>query len=222
MRSFAMAAAATIVCSITGLALADEAETSRKLRACAGDSNSVTRLVCFDGVAQGVVDEADKAATIELKKNAPKVAERNAWSTSIEKSKIDDSSEVHLSVRTTEAIHVRYHDHHPVLWLRCMENRTSAFLHFDEMFMADNGGYGEVTFRIDDQKAFTRRMGESTDHNALGFWSGGSAIPFIKTLYGGKKLLVRATPYSESAITFELDISGTETAVAPLRKACGW
>lgn len=88
--------------------------------------------------------------------------------------------------------------------------------------MTDHQNYGQVTFRIDKQKAFTRSTDVSTDNNALGFWSGGNAIPFIKGLFGGSELLVQAMPFNSSAITFSFDISGLEELIKPLRTACKW
>jgi type VI secretion system protein VasI len=80
----------------------------------------------------------------------------------------------------------------------------------------------EVTYRLDDKPAKRKWFGESTDHKALGLWGGGNAIPFLKEIMAGQKLLVRATPWSDNAVTGEFSIIGLDEAIKPLRKACGW
>jgi len=65
-------------------------------------------------------------------------------------------------------------------------------------------------------------MDESTDNKALGLWSGGESIPVIKKMFGKKQLIARMTPFSESPITVEMDITGLDAAIEPLRTACGW
>jgi len=77
--------------------------------------------------------------------------------------------------------------------------------------------WGVTHERIGSLKPFT----ESTDHKALGL-SGASSIAFIKEMFGAQRLFIRATPFNESAVTGEFNISGLDDAIKPLRKACGW
>jgi type VI secretion system protein VasI len=140
----------------------------------------------------------------------------------IEKSKIDDSTNVYATLRAKESVYVRYGQRRPVLWLRCLENSTALILDMDGGFVADIQGYGTVTLRIDEAKAFDRHFRESTDNSSLGLWSGGEAIPLIKRLFGASTLIARVTPFNESSVLIEFDVRGVEHAVEPIRKACGW
>jgi len=88
--------------------------------------------------------------------------------------------------------------------------------------MSDLEGRGTVTYRIDTAKAQKKEFTESTDHEALGLWNGGSAIPWIKAMFGGARMYVEATPFSESAVSDFMPISGLEEAIKPLRESCGW
>jgi type VI secretion system protein VasI len=90
------------------------------------------------------------------------------------------------------------------------------------MTSSENNNYGDVTFRVDDQKARTVGFEESTNKRSLGLWRGGRSIPEIKRLFGGKKLIARMTPYSENPFTATFNITGLEEAIEPLRKACHW
>ncbi len=175
------------------------------------------RLACMDGLAGEIRAKADDVLKSRI---APKVA---AWERTIAKSPVDDSRTVQLSVAAREPFADRFGRPHTArLWLRCVENTTALILDFADTFMADTGSFGVVTIRLDKGKAFEKRMTESTDHNALGLWNGGSAIPLIKSMFGKDAMLVRATPYSESPITVEFPVSGLEEAIGPLREACGW
>lgn len=197
---------------------ASAAEPSEILK-CSAIKDSVKRLECFDGLASLQQSEADAAAEISF----GDLPAKENWVTSISQSKVDDSTTVILSAESQNIVSGRFNKTaRPRLILRCMENATSAYINFDGLHMAEIQGYGRVTFRVDKKKAVTKSTDVSTDNKALGFWSGGGAIPFIKSLFGGSELLVQATPFSDSAVTFSLDISGLEEAVQPLRKACNW
>ena len=152
-----------------------------------------------------------------------KIAERLRtanWYIQIEPSDTDRQN-VSLSTQATEPVHLRFKSILPVLEIRCLEKRTALILHFDGVVMSDRDGHGDVKFRIDDDKAFTRSLSESTDGQALGL-SGGQSISLIQELFGGNTLLIHATPYGQAPISFELDISDLQEASKPLKAACDW
>lgn len=203
---------------MAGAANACAAELSTDVLRCSAIENHIKRLECFDGVASAIQKEADRRAIDDL--GASDLAN---WDSTITKSKVDDSTTVVLVSRAKSMIAGRYgRGVRPALVLRCLENTTSMYINFGGHFMADIQNYGRVTFRVDKRKAVVKSMVASTDSQALGFWYGNSSIPFIKTLFGGSTLLIQATPFNESAVTFEIDIRGVEDAIAPLRKACNW
>lgn len=82
--------------------------------------------------------------------------------------------------------------------------------------------YGDVTYRLDDAPARTKGFTESTNNRSLGLWRGNQAIPFAKEMLDHDEMLVRMTPYGESAVTARFRISGLREAIAPLRAACAW
>jgi len=145
------------------------------------------------------------------------------WQQSTEKSGMDDSQTVLLTLEADDTVTGRYGEAvRPELILRCVEKTTAVTLQFGDHFMASVDDYGVVTYRLDARPAQRKDFTESTDNTVLGLWSGGDAIPFIKSLFGAKSLLVRATPFSESPIEARFNIVGTMKAVADLRKACKW
>ena len=88
--------------------------------------------------------------------------------------------------------------------------------------MSDHAGGGKVTIRLDEEKAFNKSLTQSNDNTALGLWRGGTAIPFIKSLYDKQTMLLRFTPYNSNSYTVTFPISGTRNAVDKLAAACNW
>ncbi|MCW1932638.1 type VI secretion protein [Pararhodobacter zhoushanensis] len=106
--------------------------------------------------------------------------------------------------------------------IRCEQNTTSAYVTFNGLFMADIQSYGRVDVRIDQRTARQVSMRESSDNSALGLWRGNTAIPFVRDLFGGDQLFLRATPFNDSRIDMIFPITGLEQAISPLRQACNW
>ena len=153
----------------------------------------------------------------------PSPEDHGKWQIQEDKSQLDDSATVILSVDSTATIAGQYGSAGPAtLVLRCQEGTTSAFMTLNDMFLADIEGFGTVNFRIDDKKADKVQMRASTDNKALGLWDGRGSIPFIKKLMAGQKVVFRATPMSESPVEFSFDLAGLTPAIASLRKACKW
>lgn len=148
---------------------------------------------------------------------------KNAWRMLTDVSKIDDSKSVYLTLPSENELPQRFGGTAPaVLTLRCLENKTAAIFQFAGNFMTSIQRYGEITYRVDDRPARTQEFVESTDNEALGLWSGGAAIPFIKSLTGATTLYVRAVPFNESPMEAEFNIAGLSDNIGELRAACGW
>ncbi len=95
-------------------------------------------------------------------------------------SDLDDSENVSLILDSNNNIKGRYGSPGPMTAIiSCRENTTRIYFRFNGLHMSDYQ-YGTVTYRLDDKKAAKRKMIESTDNKALGLWSGGVAIPFLK------------------------------------------
>lgn len=201
--------------------------------ACEALTGAPARLACFDAIGPKMRAEATRAfeegmarieeATRQAEAALPQPVEGSDWKVRSERSLIDDSMNVYLTVDAEEPLTDRFGSPFtPTLIVRCAENTTAAYINFGGPFMADTGRYGVITFRIDQAPAFDRSVTESTDNRALGFWSGRSAIPFVRSLLEGDTLLLRATPYNGSPITFAVPIRGLAAVIGPLREACHW
>lgn len=189
------------------------AETA--LDGCATIDADLDRLACYDK-ASGRTPETTTATPINISGD---------WSTRLDKSKFEDTTDVYLSVRSNDTVDCGGFSapERITLYLRCQENTTSLIIATSNCHVASGfGGYGQVDMRTDGDKARTVSMVESTHNRSLGLWSGGKAIPAIKRLFGKETLLVRFTPFNESPVTAEFNITGVENAVETLREACNW
>ena len=178
---------------------------------CANIDIDLDRLACYDRE----VGRIPKITALPGK---------GAWVVRSEKSVLTDRIEVFMSVRSDENVVCGWNKGARVnLTLRCMDNTTALI--FDtgcHMTSSEYNSHGDVTYRIDAEKARSVSMVESTDNRSLGLWSGGKAIPMIKQMLGKSRVVARMTPYGENPITATFPVSGLEDAIKPLRQACDW
>lgn len=188
---------------------------SAQIAECAAEPNLGLRVACYDLLATTLGTPPNRAPAVALP--------TTHWIVRSERSRIDDSTNVWVAVRSSERYADRFGNfHQPTLYIRCMEDTTAIILDMDSEFMSDTRDFGTVIFRIDDQPATSIGMIASTDHMALGIWNGGTSIPWVRRLFGGHELVVRATPFNESTREFSFQIAGLEEAIVPLRTACHW
>jgi type VI secretion system protein VasI len=188
------------------------AASNIELSKCSEVKGDIERLQCFDSLTK-------KAGA-----NSPSVTVVNKgnWIVQSETSKINDTKNVFLNLKSNDQIEGRLgRQGYANINIACSEGKTDIYFTFAGQFLADIQGYGDLIVRLDKEKARTISFTESTDHEALGLWNG-SGGRFIKSLFGRKKMLVRVTPYNQSSITTEFNIAGLDLAISPLRAACRW
>ncbi len=162
----------TIVGLLIGILVA-QARAQDDPKICAAISNDAKRLECFD--------------LIFKKSSVTTPVPKSDWIITQEKSKIDDTTNVSITVTSMQPITNQYGQQTNLdMYILCREKKTDFYIVFGGYFMASIENYGKVTFRLDKRPAFQQLMVESTDHKALGLWGGASAIPFIKGLAGGR------------------------------------
>lgn len=192
---------------VVGISVALASGMAQGSQECADIGDNHSRLACYDAEYRP----------------ATSVSSDSVWTVRQDVSPIDDSTAVFMTVLSSERIPTRLgREDYATLSLRCQENTTSLILGFAGNHMTSHQQYGNVTLRLDGETAQTKRMNESTNRRSLGLWSGGSSIPYIRSMFGHDTLTVRATPYSESPITVQFPITGLEDAIQPLREACNW
>lgn len=179
---------------------------------CIHISNDLDRLACYDKeLGRTPVFKAVRASA-------------GKWSVITKESKLTDQTNVFLHVESDEAVNCGWNKGEKIsLVVRCVEDKTSLIIATGcHMTSSRYNSYGDVTYRLDDEKAKTASMVESTNNRSLGLWGGGKSIPVIKQMFGKSRMVVRATPYGESSFTATFDVSGLEEAIRPMREACHW
>lgn len=188
------------------------------LHGCAAVEDGGERLLCYDAIFRMKIE------TAEVPRSDSAVGDVGLWNIRTETNRITDRTDVFVSVNSSQTVPARFvfSGSQAVLMLRCQEGTTALTVWFAGQFMASSGGYDQITYRIDDLPAVRDQWAESTNNEHMGLWSGGKAIPLIKQMFGRKNFLVQATPFNESPLTLDFDITGVEKAVNELRTACSW
>lgn len=181
--------------------------TKDDLAKCAATANSVERLACFDDLAKqaGVV-----ASTTDTSSPGG-----GKWNTATNTDPMTDKS-VYTAILLSDNGKGRFGD--PVaLLLRCKDKKTEMFIAWSSYLGSDEA---RVTFRLDKEPAKTTAWSISTNGKATFYPS--SPVSYLKKLVDGKSFVASVTPYHENSITAVFDITGADTALADIRKGCGW
>lgn len=144
------------------------------------------------------------------------------WRVSVERSPVDDSETVLLNLTSVAPFEDRFGRRKwASLTIGCVENSTIFSIWPGGEFVAANGEFGYVTFRIDKKKAERRFMSESTDNEWLGLWHG-LGIDLIREIATGETLFVRITPYNEAPVDLTFSVGGLKKVLPKVQRACGW
>ncbi|QKV20190.1 type VI secretion system-associated protein TagO [Oricola thermophila] len=185
---------------------------ARAKEQCISIANDLDRLACYDREA---------GRTPKRERITPAIEN---WDVTKETSKLTDHVNVFLSVKSQGVVNCGWNNgDHIRLLVRCVENTTALIFHTGcHMTSSDYNDYGNITYRLDSDKAQTVRGYESTNNRSLGLWTGSRSIPVIKQMFGKSVMVVRMTPFGENPFTATFNITGLEEAIAPLREACHW
>ena len=194
-----------ILILITPISNASEREEIYK---CSAKKPPAERLICFDNLAKSLgVDKPITTLTVG----------KGEWIANIEKSPINDSTNVYLSVKADQSVRSGYSTETPSLFIRCSEGKTSAFINWNLYLGLDST---KMLTRLDKDPAVTKTFNISTDNKAV--FVPGSATNFAKQLMAHNTLLAQITPYGESPVMATFKIGGLTEAIKPLRSACRW
>lgn len=185
-------------------------EVEDALADCAAIPGSFRRLDCYDALArkqEGAASREDAAPAGQWK-----VEKRSS-------SGISDAIDVFMVVHAIENIPGENGEVRPVFVVRCQDRNTAVIFNFARFIEQSRA---DAALRIDDGEVMGASLKMSASGKAFGYWQGEEAIPFVKRLLGGKRLLVQVTPFGANPVLAEFPIEGFDGAVAPLRKACGW
>jgi type VI secretion system protein VasI len=147
-----------------------------------------------------------------------KTTPQGGWAVAEGKSAMTDAPSYSVSTRSQDYAGP-YGKTAATLHVRCDEKATAVFIDWDEYLGLRTA---DVQYRIDDAPAKTASLTISTNNKAAGWWEGRSAIPIIRKLVTGAKLIARVTPYGENQREAMFAIEGLGTHAEKIAEACGW
>lgn len=106
----------------------------------------------------------------------------------------------------------------PTLMLRCLRNTSAVIVRLEDFLVRDTV---PVSYRFDDAAPKDETWSVATNRKAIGLWSGGKSIPFIKELVSAERLTMRITT-DDGVYTFSFDLSEAHEHVEELATACNW
>lgn len=203
--------ASLFVLGLFAMAPAQGADISNDdIAACATVEDDAERLSCYDGLAAEILTLSPTKAGLAI----------NGWSVTQEASLIEKGQNVFMSVDANETIPDGSGGRErPTLWIRCKDGTTSIYVVWDIFLGIDRTS---MLHQIDSDTAQGDIWEISRNYKSVGKWSARKSVPFIKSLFGGSKLLTEIVPHDEQAIQVTFDIAGLENAIQPLRQACEW
>lgn len=170
---------------------------------------------------QPVVKEKPKK--IAIPKIIPtKPVSKGDWIVSSETNPLDDSTTV-KAILFASTGKGTWGDR-VVLVARCQSNKTEVYTNW-QSYMGNGGIYGSdmhaVTVRIGTNKSKRQYWHYSTDGKSN---FAPQPIKLLRQIVksNSTKLVLQATPYSESPITAIFDTTGSKEALATLAKTCNW
>lgn len=177
---------------------------------CIKVENDLDRLACYDQA----LGRTATATNLSV----------GRWQVREERSKLTDKPEVVMHVPSEETINCGWNNGDKVyLMVGCKDDRTVVVFNTGcHMASSEYSNYGQIEYRIDQEKAQKVNGEASTDNRTLGIWRGSKSIPIVKQMLGKSTMIARMTPYGENPFTATFNISGLEEAIKPLRAACKW
>jgi len=183
--------------------------TEREVRDCVAIAAAEARLACYDAIGKRV------AAMEQAAKQGGK------WRVASKETKFSDKPDVYLSLPAEDTVvDLLAGEVRPVLWLSCAEGKMIGYINFG---FTIGGGKKQLEYRIDGSQPRSASLATSSDFQGLGNWQDSAQlIATLKSWFGAREFLIRTVSISNDPMVATFDITGIETAVAPLRESCGW
>lgn len=151
----------------------------------------------------------------------PTEAKGGNWQVTRERSPMDGSKTIFLSLSAQAPITVWLGEKTPQLVVRCKESKTDVYIVTDTAAQPEYGNYYtySVRIRIDDRHARAQRWAESTDNVAL---YSPDAATLARQLSAARRLRFEFTPFNASPAVAEFDLRGLRDVLPEVAEACHW
>lgn len=179
----------------------------KDIAACAAMSNTVSRLACYDLMA-----EKNKLApsTERTTGSGP-----GKWETSKDVDPLNDK-EIHFAMLDADSGRGKYGGRVSMM-VRCNDNKTEMYINWNSYLGSSTT---RTTYRIDKNPAQSSSWSLSTDKKAAFF--PGSPIALLKQMADSQTFVANITPYNENPVTATFDTRGADSAFRDIRASCKW
>lgn len=143
------------------------------------------------------------------------------WKSHREKSELTDFVNIYWSLTSDNAIRNSIGVPKKAIFrIMCYQNETRV--HFDFHNYMGNRDF-VMSYRLDKGAVIETYVTVSDSGEVFGWWRGYVVgLDFLKSIEGGKRLVVSAAPYSKGAQEAVFSITGIKNAIESVRKACNW
>lgn len=198
---------ATITVPAQSLSPADVVSEVRRIAPIPDD---IARLRAFDALA------AKLSAIVP----GPDTGDSGAWRLTEDRSKIDDSPTVVLTLRAENEVNGWLDKRtKPSLIVRYREGGLDSYIALGMTPNVERADGATVTIRFDDNNALDVRCSLSTDREAVFL---PNAKNFIRQIAQSERMVLRFVPFNSNPVVTEFDTRGFRTALRPLEDASGW
>jgi type VI secretion system protein VasI len=178
-----------------------------RLKVCRSIDITLSRARCYD--------ETVKDYDLDTMNQAPLADKSGKWKISLERSPIDDSENVFMTLKGNDYIAAKNDQYiQPSMILRCKEGKAQGYIVWETPL-----GEKEVPVKV--------RLGKDetqAENWALSSDAEAAFIPdidhFINTLKDYETLFVETSPGRADTISSTFDLRGSAVALEPLLKAC--
>jgi len=171
------------------------------LSQCIKIESPLDRLSCYD-------EKSGRTPKAEMNKSGK-------WKVSVETSKMKDTTDITIIQSSENNVQCNYGGNKINLYIRCKENAVDVLFYGGGCFFTETS----AEFRLDKEQTYKEDMVVSTNNKALFIRNPKS---FIKKMFDKNQLYWRVSPYNESPILAEFDITGLKDVIAKHDDTCLW
>ena len=182
---------------------------------CAAIGPASERLSCYDSIFRSGQFTGDEDGDD---------ADQGLWTSGIEISQIEGTEVPFATLESEQLIPALAGGRAPArLTALCVDGETTLQFGFAGSAMGTpTSNSAAITLQYDRQPPRTQSVDLSPDRLSIGFFEAAPAREVIDQLRQAQRLFVRATPQSQRSVTVSFQLEGIETALQPVREACGW
>jgi hypothetical protein len=133
---------------------------------------------------------------------------------------VSDRKSVAFELKSSNRVNVWMGQVQPLLVVRCIGNRTEAFVYTETAARIEPGMEDRaVRVRFDDEPYVDERWPDSEEHKGL---FAPNAQTFTQRMIAAKTLRFQFTPHNAETAEVQFTVAGLRELIQPVQKKCGW